>query len=211
MEPQQKKRKLESKSTPKPYTLQSPDPLEGIDARTMLDLICTDKHTRNNAFQTFLASLESATPEQARIVSSLLRPFLLSFAEPLHCVRCHKDYVEAENSNEACEIKHMGTEEVDDEDDEDDEDYGVRRVPYGMGIQKMRYICCDEEFEYGEEDKNEICCTERHTTNTDEVEYTLEGEFEDNWVVTCEESGCVTDSESETETETDSEYEGEGE
>lgn len=87
-------------------------------------------------------------------------------------------------------MKHMGTQEVDDE---------VLPGPFGTRVQKMKYVCCDEEFADGDEDKNEICTTEWHTTDVADVDYTLDGEYEDNWIITCEEYGCVSESEDEDE------------
>ncbi|KIM89587.1 hypothetical protein PILCRDRAFT_1931 [Piloderma croceum F 1598] len=89
----------------------------------------------------------------------------------MHCVRCHKEYLERENGMESCKIEHNWED----------------GIHWGNGC---RYQCesCGEYIKerspgYGF-DNETMCFTSTHTTDVDDVD------FEEISADTCEENGC---------------------
>ena len=72
-----------------------------------------------------LSRLDSPSQE---LVDSLRLVFTgLRIPETLHCLRCHTDYVEDDNTNTSCQMPH-------DDEERDDDNYDIVRWP-----------CCGEE------------------------------------------------------------------
>lgn len=123
------------------------------------------RSTRAADVDALLAALErlgiTITPSRAALEDNTL----------LHCVQCHKQYLERDNGVESCKVKHNW-------------DEGER---WGTGC---RYRC-ESCGEYAEEispgfgfDHETMCFTGTHTTDVDVVDY--EGTSTD----TCDDNGC---------------------
>ncbi|KAG8779995.1 hypothetical protein FRC12_023595 [Ceratobasidium sp. 428] len=129
------------------------------------------------------SSIANASQSDLDAMKRMLGPLVTSALNPLHCVRCHKPYLQQENKYGACKIPHL-------EPDYEDEDYerssdgfdyesdgsdewGYR--PGGPRGQLMKFPCCGWRFResMGEEadDRKEACVSEWHTTDPREVEY----------------------------------------
>jgi hypothetical protein len=113
--------------------------------------------------QALSESLSKATPGTVRMVKELITPLLEADANPKHCVRCHKIYLEAENTRESCVIRCGEPEETNIPDDEYDG-------------HMMRYPCCGELepealVEGLDDDDVQECFRTRHTTDQSSVQY----------------------------------------
>lgn len=114
----------------------------------------------------------------------ILGPLFKVASTPLHCVRCHKTYIESGNHDDACVIRCHGEGEY------------IRQyhdLTYGY----FKSPCCGKIFT--ETNHRDICLTDWHTTDPTEVEY-CEGTEEDEeegldvegsrMIVTCRLQGC---------------------
>ncbi|KAG8742082.1 hypothetical protein FRC10_002018 [Ceratobasidium sp. 414] len=173
--------------------------------------------------QTLLSSVTRASPSDLDVLKRMLGPLVTAALNPLHCVRCHKSYVEQENNYRSCEIPHVEPEDVDSEPSSDDYDYESDEDGYyGDSDRKggmMKFPCCGERFREADEDKQmkEPCVSKKHTTNPKEVEYYVgpvglppeqkngpidfgrrykRYEGQNTNVITCQEAGCASTSSS---------------
>ncbi|KAG8759874.1 hypothetical protein FRC12_009676 [Ceratobasidium sp. 428] len=156
--------------------------------------------------RTLLASITSASQPDLDALKRIFGPLVASAQTPLHCVRCHKSYLENENNHRSCVIEHHDTEYVadcptssDDDEYDSDNDYNWGH-PRG---QLMKFTCCGERVREKDENKAGPCIQMKHTTDPKEVEYYVqpserkqtERQFK-KWeatnpnVVTCEDEGC---------------------
>ncbi|KAG8686937.1 hypothetical protein FRC08_012253 [Ceratobasidium sp. 394] len=169
--------------------------------------------------QTLISSIARASPPDLDAFKRILGPLVTAALNPLHCVRCHKSYVEQENNYRSCEIPHDEPEDVDSEPSSDDYDYEDDDDDYyGYGNRKggmMKFPCCGERFREADEDKRmqEPCVSKKHTTNPKEVEYYVgpvefppkpkngpidfgrrykRYEGQNPHVITCQEAGCAS-------------------
>ncbi|KAG8686063.1 hypothetical protein FRC09_014363 [Ceratobasidium sp. 395] len=134
----------------------------------------------SKVIKSLIEGLKNATPQQVSAVQSVLAPLLAASVQPLHCVRCHEEYFESNNTDSSCDVKHKEA--------EDDEEIVIedswKKAMY-------TYPCCGKRVAVGmgwELDEDEVCHTTLHTTNPDEVDYEVPG------LETCESAGCVSDS-----------------
>lgn len=124
-------------------------------------------------------TVKTASLEELRILKRLLRGAFDSFEPKLHCVRCHKEYLDSESKHGDCEIPHSDLE-------------GSMPDPYDELWQGRG--CCGVEFEK----EDTICISESHTVHQDDVAfYGDEGLEEDEEfygmnenVKPCQELGC---------------------
>jgi hypothetical protein len=162
--------------------------------------------------QTLASSLATAASADVDALKRLLGPLVSATLNPLHCVRCHKSYVEQENTYRSCEIAH---EEPDYLDDSGSSDYPCSEPDSedsrGDSHEMMRYPCCGERIREDEADRRRApCVSTKHTTDPRHVEYYVgevvlppkrEGHLELNrhWdkyrgqnpkVITCQQKGC---------------------
>ncbi|KAG8767615.1 hypothetical protein FRC12_006148 [Ceratobasidium sp. 428] len=134
----------------------------------------------SKVIESLIEGLKSATPQQVSAVQSVLAPLLAASVEPLHCVRCHEEYFESNNTDSSCDVKH---EEAVDDEEIVVENYCKRYM--------HTYPCCGERVAVDmgcDPDQDGICYTTLHTTDPDEVDYEVPG------LETCESLGCVSDS-----------------
>lgn len=107
--------------------------------------------------RTILDSLKIATPENVQSLKEMLGPLFEDASNPLHCGRCHFQFVKSDNHDEACLVKCH-----------DDPEW----VPDGYGDDGGYYemMCCGKTFtEF--DNPGEICFKTRHTTNPKNVRY----------------------------------------
>jgi len=127
-------------------------------------------------------------------------PLVMPSTEKSHCVRCHKDYAEYQNTNQACVIAHWGD---------------LQRLHKHSDGSTWEWGGCGCTFEsdyYDWCDTDESCYEARHTTDPDEVEYVSGSEEDedeedaekdaakprweyndDHGVRTCRQRGCKRD------------------
>lgn len=130
--------------------------------------VAQSRNTRGIDVDALLAALDrlgiSVAPSRAAAKDNTL----------LHCVRCHKEYLERENGVESCKVEHCW-------------DDGIH---WGYGC---RYQCesCGEYIEEESPgfgfDNETMCFTGTHTTDVDDVD------FEEINADTCKENGCKPD------------------
>ncbi|KAG8767616.1 hypothetical protein FRC12_006149 [Ceratobasidium sp. 428] len=141
---------------------------------------CPPKDIAKKLFE----SVKTATPSELQAIQSLLGPLLEKANDPLHCVRCHMEYAEPENSTAACKIEHMEVPTW----SHSMKKYGARRM--------YTYPCCNREPQaesrcYYSTPTEEHCFVGRHTTDPKEVSYYDSDSRSGNEnIVTCEDVGC---------------------
>ncbi|KAF8060880.1 hypothetical protein FPV67DRAFT_1511938 [Lyophyllum atratum] len=128
-----------------------------------------------------LETIKKASPGQLEGLSSLLAPLTPKSKELVHCVRCHEEYRESENNEEACQIEH--------DDDGEDEEFSSDE-----GEPRFVRSCCMDVWD-GEDDSYQPYCVEDcHTTDPTEVQYhdddRYRGEGTNMTVMRCSEAGC---------------------
>ena len=134
---------LEPADTPSP----APDDAEQVtDPTTLYNLIASvppqtlHSYTLNHlssAPLTFLPLQTSTAPPSPRTLT-ILTQFFASLTPPprLHCVRCHRDFFELENTDRSCTVAH------------DDDSAIVERVRTGLGTEyETRWGCCEKTVE----------------------------------------------------------------
>lgn len=161
-------------------------PVESEDAKLLRNLLKLT--TGDSIAKTISDSLTTTSPENLRALKEVLGPLFEEALKPLHCVRCHLQYIQSGNHDKACLVKCHDDPMWNQEDRHDEED----------GYYEM--ICCGKTFEEFE-DPDDICFKTSHTTNSKEVIY-RKGKQEDkkagldlsgvNDVVTCRVNGCKT-------------------
>ncbi|KAG9119447.1 hypothetical protein FRC07_005527, partial [Ceratobasidium sp. 392] len=157
---------------------QKSQPTLSSDGRLLTRIVSKTQTTTLQ--QTLLSSITTAPPSDLEALKRILGPLVTSALNPLHCVRCHKSYVEQENNYRSCEIPHLEPDYVDSEPSSDDLDFETDEDDcYGSRRDKgesMKYPCCGERFReryFGGVDNGEgrACVSTKHTTNPKEVEY----------------------------------------
>ncbi|KAG8731196.1 hypothetical protein FRC10_001972 [Ceratobasidium sp. 414] len=73
--------------------------------------------------QTLLSSIPTISPSDLDSLKRILEPLVTAARNPLHCVLCHKSYVEQENTWNSCKIPHLAAWGTDSEPSSDDYDY----------------------------------------------------------------------------------------
>ncbi|RDB24130.1 hypothetical protein Hypma_008665 [Hypsizygus marmoreus] len=116
-------------------------------------------------------------------LSTLLAPLASDAKTSRHCVRCHQEYSENTNDNQACKIKH-GMSDAD----------GDLHSDYSDTCMITLYCCGKQHLK--DEMPTEWCIVASHTTNPEDVMYYDEEEDErddrgNERVVNCEEFGCM--------------------
>lgn len=166
-------------------TSKKPRAVESEDVKALKKLF--KQSTPDAITKTISDSFKTASPENIQALREILSPLFQASSTPLHCVRCHKKYLESGNHKNACVV-------------ECDEDADFTRDYHNGSEGYYTKSCCGGTFREGEEDDEDgICFTTWHTTNPKEVEY-HEGEEEDEEeglnlegsrrVVTCRVNGC---------------------
>ncbi|KAF8601692.1 hypothetical protein BDV93DRAFT_524631 [Ceratobasidium sp. AG-I] len=137
------------------YPARKAPPAEGDRVKTlrMILNICTG----DAIAKTISDSLASATPENLRALRETLGPLFEEASHPLHCVRCHRSFIQSGNHKEACLVKCHYDPEWNQEGTMEDEGY------YEM-------MCYGKTFTKYERPDN-VCFKTLHTTNPKEVEY----------------------------------------
>lgn len=165
-----------------PSTSRGARPTESEDAKALRKLL---KQSNGDAvYKTITESLGMASPEDLRALRTILAPLFKASSTPLHCVRCHKTYVESGNHKKACVIEC-------EEDPEYTQEYHNGEEGY------YKTSCCGRKFYEG--DEPDFCFKTSHTTDPKAVSY-CEGEKEDEEegldlrgrknVVTCRVNDC---------------------
>lgn len=136
-----------------------------LDART-LSYVLSKTHPADVS-KTLQASLQSATPEEIRTLSKLLRPLLPKALIKKMCVRCEKEYLESENTEHSCEVPHCADPEEYMDPDSEWPDDASEGPP-----EQIIYPCCESVYdvdrkEYGQD----TCYTAQHTTDSAEIDY----------------------------------------
>ncbi|KAL0576589.1 hypothetical protein V5O48_005382 [Marasmius crinis-equi] len=115
-----------------------------------------------------------------------LTSFFSSLTPPprLHCVRCHKFYYDAENSDRSCLVAH------------DDESAEVERVGSGRGESGTQYEthwgCCEKTVE-GDGDMGPPdgwCYEGKHTTDTKRARFRADSTIHDDKLTSCKRHKC---------------------
>ncbi|KAG8783741.1 hypothetical protein FRC12_019399 [Ceratobasidium sp. 428] len=137
--------------------------------------------------QTLVSSIATAAPSQLEALKVLLDPLVTATLNPLHCVRCHKPYVEQENTWRSCNIPHEQAIMLDDDDKSSDYPCSEPSAydEYGKWYELMQYPCCGERIRETKVDdqeelpvpKREPCVSTKHTSDPGQVEYYV-GEVE---------------------------------
>ncbi|KAJ7589109.1 hypothetical protein C8J56DRAFT_937785 [Mycena floridula] len=110
-----------------------------------------------------------------------LLAFFSALAPPakLHCVRCHKDYFEVENTDRSCLVPH------------DDDSAEVERAGANKGYETL-WGCCGKTVE-GDGDMGPPdgwCYEGKHTTDTKRARFRDDSDLNDDKLVSCERMRC---------------------
>ncbi|KAG8683732.1 hypothetical protein FRC08_014109, partial [Ceratobasidium sp. 394] len=117
-----------------------------------------------NAFDVLNAladSLRSTPLPRLKVLGEVFTPLLEADRGAKHCVRCHRVFVEADNSSESCAVKHGALEHR------------------SRGDRRLR--CCGKPLS-GEclDGEDLVCCRLTHTTNPAVVRYFDQGGAEES-------------------------------
>ncbi|KAG9122819.1 hypothetical protein FRC07_000636 [Ceratobasidium sp. 392] len=151
------------------------------------------------------ASVDSASPSELQAFKKFLGPLVAWARNPRHCVRCHKSYIEGENNEQACQIRH-DKDVYCGENVSDDYPYSETETVNSDNeyCERMRYPCCGERWRPNnlKTEPSQICLQARHTADPTKVHYYW-NEAVDRWadreirysnknsnVIPCEENGC---------------------
>ncbi|KAG8768273.1 hypothetical protein FRC12_005681 [Ceratobasidium sp. 428] len=132
------------------------------------------------------SSIATASQADLNAIKRLLGPLVTAALNPLHCVRCHKPFLQQENSSLACKIPHL-------EPENEDSDYsyssdgfnyqsdGSDEWGYRLGGprgQLMKFPCCGWRFRERRheeaEERKEACVEEWHTADPSQVKYYID-------------------------------------
>ncbi|KAF8598241.1 hypothetical protein BDV93DRAFT_547500 [Ceratobasidium sp. AG-I] len=165
-----------------PYTSKEPHSVED-DVKALRKLF--EQSTPRAVINAITDSFETAAPEHLRGLREILSPLFKSASTPLHCVRCHKTYVQSGNHKNACVIECV-----------DGADY--IREWYNGEDGYYKKDCCETIFTEVE-GHDDICLPDWHTTDPMDVSY-CEGTVEDSeegldvegsrLIMTCRLKGC---------------------
>ncbi|KAI0371611.1 hypothetical protein BV20DRAFT_941929 [Pilatotrama ljubarskyi] len=131
-------------------------------------------------------------PSQPEEVLSTLAQFFAELAPPpkLHCVRCHKDYVEVENDDRSCLVPH-------DDESAEVERVGAakraNRVPGTVGATfETLWGCCGKIVEGdGDQGPPDGWCYEgKHTTDIKRARFRADSTPQDDKLVSCLRLNC---------------------
>ncbi|KAI0265822.1 hypothetical protein BC834DRAFT_154263 [Gloeopeniophorella convolvens] len=97
----------------------------------------------------------------------------------LHCVRCHKNYTDVENTGRACYVQH----------DDDEPEY---ELAYNYRSKwQTRWRCCDRAVDGYDGDEPEGGCFEgMHTTDRKRARFRADADSDDDKLVSCRDLGC---------------------
>ncbi|KAI0265823.1 hypothetical protein BC834DRAFT_154287 [Gloeopeniophorella convolvens] len=133
--------------------------------------------------KTLHAYMLAHLPTAPQDVLTVLATFFSALAAPalLHCVRCHTDYADAENSDRACHIGH------------DDNTMNTEWV--GPGRTGEEYMatwgCCDQTVEGYEDPPDGWCFEGMHTTDRKRACFRADADSDDDMLVSCDELKCL--------------------
>ncbi|KAI0265825.1 hypothetical protein BC834DRAFT_154374 [Gloeopeniophorella convolvens] len=134
--------------------------------------------------KTLQAYVLAQLPTAPQDVLPALAAFFTALTPPplLHCVRCHADYTDVENSDRACRVAH------------DDESAEVERVGRGRGDSEYETLwgCCGRTVE-GEGDlgpPDGWCYEGMHTTDPKRARFRADSSPGDDKLVSCLRLNC---------------------
>lgn len=136
-----------------------------LDAMTLSDVI--SKTHPSDIASTLQSSLKTATPDDIRVLSKLLRPLLGKALIKKTCVRCDQEYLESQNDEHSCVVAHSAEpEEYMDPDSEWPDDASEGPPEY------IIYPCCELVVEADEQRYNDDeCYTTKHTTDLAKIDF----------------------------------------
>ncbi|KAH9071513.1 hypothetical protein EDB83DRAFT_252451 [Lactarius deliciosus] len=125
-----------------------------------------------------LAHLPTAPPDTLTALASFFAT--LGPAPRLHCVRCHSDYIEAENDDRSCHVPH---------------DNSSGEIEYvGMGRSGSEYethfSCCGTTVEGDEDPPDGWCYEGMHTTDVKRARFREDSTSDDDMLESCDELDC---------------------
>ncbi|KAH9164085.1 hypothetical protein EDB89DRAFT_1859538 [Lactarius sanguifluus] len=125
-----------------------------------------------------LAHLPTAPPDTLTALASFFAT--LGPAPRLHCVRCHSDYIEAENDDRSCHVPH---------------DNSSGEIEYvGMGRSGSEYethfSCCGTTVEGDEDPPDGWCYEGMHTTDVKRARFRADSTSDDDMLESCDELDC---------------------
>ncbi|KAN0126484.1 hypothetical protein V8E52_000124, partial [Russula decolorans] len=127
-----------------------------------------------------LDNISAAPPDTLAALAS----FFAALSPPplLHCVRCHKDYIDVENGDHSCCIPH------------DEDNIDIEHVGWGRGNSEYEttYDCCNKTVEgEGDEGPPDGWCYEgMHTTDRKRARFRADSTNSDDMLVSCIQLNC---------------------
>ncbi|KAH9927097.1 uncharacterized protein BXZ73DRAFT_49103 [Epithele typhae] len=139
--------------------------------------------------KTLHAYVLARVPSTAEDHLPALAAFFAELAPPqrMHCVRCHKDFVDVENDDRACLVPH------DDESAEVERVGGAKRVPGAVGATfETLWGCCGKLVEGdGDQGPPDGWCYEgKHTTDIKRARFRADSTPNDDKLVSCLRLNC---------------------
>ncbi|TDL30021.1 hypothetical protein BD410DRAFT_50114 [Rickenella mellea] len=123
-------------------------------------------------------------PNASHVQLAALTAFFGTLEPPpvLHCVRCHKGYVEVENDDRACKVAH-------DDDSAEVEHVGLGR---GKGTYETIFGCCNKTVEGdGDQGPPDGWCYEgMHTTDVKRARFRADSTPNDDKLISCSRRRC---------------------
>lgn len=128
---------------------------ESANDISLLRRVFSESHTAK-VIRTLNERLDTVTPEDIQALKRIVEPLITAATSPLHCVRCHKTYLESKNHKKACVIEH----------EEPEYDHKGWK-----GVMIYKAPCCFEEYEYDLFTSFPPCYVAAYTTNPLDVRY----------------------------------------